>query len=423
MRLKTVVLFLFLFTALFAADDNKSPYPLFYDDIVVYADKNDLSMGRIDVFLDILYDDVQFVVDADSFKAEYELSVIILDGRDQVDGDLWKETISVDTFDATNSRNDISLSHKSFSLEPGKYTVKLRFEDLNSAKTWDAEEKIKIDDYSKPPISASEIVFARRVSFDGGQVKSIFPEVTNRNKGLGHPAFAYFEIYNPMGAEFAELTYEIRGENSDYRERRTEALTLNGERSGYSIDLPTDSLQHDRYVLRVEIVANGKKAQIEKTFYVRWSGLPRNTGDLDEAILQLHYIASRDEWKKLRKAPDKEKLELFIKFWKDRDPTPGTDENEAMQSYYARVEAANQNFSVMGRKGWQTDRGLVFIILGPPNEVIQNNYPSNSRPYHIWQYYAINRQFEFFDRNGFGDFEFINPISIMELQRFANDMQ
>jgi GWxTD domain-containing protein len=422
MTFKTGILFL-LFALALGAADNKSPYPLFYYDIVAYADKQDLAMGRIDIFLEVVYDDVQFVKVEDTYKAEYELSAIVMDGREQVDGDIWKESFTVDNFDATNSRNDISLSHKSFTLEPGKYTVQLRFEDVQSGKTYETDEKIRVEDYSKPDISASEVMFARKIEFENGQIKSIFPEVTTRNKGLGHPSYAYFEIYNPKLAESAELTFEIRAENSDYKKRYTETLALNGERSGYSLELPTDSLQHDRYTLGVEIVANNKKAELQKPFYVRWSGLPRNAGDLDEAIMQVHYIATREEWKKMRKASEPKKLEYFIEFWKNRDPSPGTDENEAMQSYYARVEMANQSFSVMGRKGWQTDRGLVFIILGPPNEVIQNNYPSNSRPYHIWQYYAINRQFEFFDRNGFGDFEFINPLSIVELQRFAELMQ
>ena len=422
MLLKAVILFL-LFSLTLGAADNKSPYPLFYYDIVSYADKDDLAMGRIDLFIEVVYDDVQFVKAEEIYKAEYELSAVIMQGREQINGEIWKESFTVDHFDATNSRNDISLSHKSFSLEPGKYSVKLRFEDLQSGKSYESEEKILVDDYSKPAISASEIVFARQVEFENGQIKSIFPEVTTQNKGLGHPSFAYFEIYNPQMAETADLAIEIRAANSDFKKLRRETITLNGERSGYAIEMPTDSLQHDRYTLGIEIVADNKKAELQKTFYVRWTGLPRNAGDLDEAIMQLHYIATREEWNKMKKASNAKKLEHFIEFWKNRDPSPGTDENEAMQSYYARVEMANQSFSTMGRKGWQTDRGLVFIILGPPNEVIQNNYPSNSRPYHIWQYYAINRQFEFFDRNGFGDFEFINPLSIVELQRFAEHMQ
>jgi len=419
----TSLLFLVLFTAASIADDNVSPYPLFHYDIVSYAAKDDLSIGRIEIFIEVVYDDVQFVKVDESYKADYEISAVITDGGDQIDGDIWKESLSVSSFDETNSRSAVSLSNKSFRLEPGKYTVSLKFEDLESGKTYSSEDKIKIDDYSVPPISASEIAFARQVTVENGVIKSIVPEVTTSYKGLGYPAFAYIEIYNPQMAETAELTVEIQGENTGFKSTKTTNIALTGERSGYSFALPTDSLLHDRYLLKIDIVANGKKAELEKTFYVRWNGLPRNASDLDEAILQVHYIATREEWKKLKKVPESKKLEYFQEFWKKRDPTSGTEENEAMQSYYAKIDAANQLFTVVGRKGWQTDRGLVFIILGPPDEIIQNNYPSGSRPYHIWQYYSINRQFEFYDRNGFGDFEFLNPLSIGELQRFAVKLQ
>ena len=125
--------------------------------------------------------------------------------------------------------------------------------------------------------------------------------------------------------------------------------------------------------------------------------------------------------KKIKKAPEAKKLEFFLKFWKDRDPSPGTEENEAMDSYYTKVSMANQNFTVMGRKGWRSDRGMIFILLGPPDEVIRNDYPSGSRPYQIWQYYSINRQFEFYDRNGFGDYELIYPVSVYDIQRYARN--
>jgi GWxTD domain-containing protein len=379
-------------------------------------------MGRIEVFIEVVYDDIQFLKTETGYDASYELSAIIMDGRDQVNGDLWKKTLSVDTFDKTNSRSDIDLSHKTFTLEPGKYVVKLGLEDLESHRTFTTEEKITIDDYSKPVVSASEITFVRRMEKDGDRVTSIFPQVTSPYKGLGHPAYAYFEIYNPQNAETAEITYQIIGENTDYKSKSSETIRLTDTITDYSITLPTDSLAHDRYTLAVEIVVDNKKAQIEKTFYMRWGGLPRTAGDLDAAIQQLQYIASRGEWKKLKKASDADKLKYFQEFWQKRDPSPSTAQNEAMESYYAKIDVANQEFSVMGREGWKSDRGVVFIILGPPNEIIRNDYPAGSRPYQIWQYYGINRQFEFYDRNGFGDFEFLYPLSIAELQRFAEQL-
>ena len=199
-------------------------------------------------------------------------------------------------------------------------------------------------------------------------------------------------------------------------------VTLSGERSMLSISLPTDSLTHDTYNLAIEIKTAGIKAILEKTFYIRWSGLPKDAEDLDTAIQQLQLIATSKEWKKIKKAPDEEKFKLFKEFWNKLDPSPGTEQNEDMESFYARVAVANQSFSVMKQEGWKSDRGTVFIILGPPDEIIRNDYPQNSKPYQIWQYYSLNRQFEFYDRDGFGDFQFIYPISIYELQRYARQL-
>lgn len=422
MRLNIQILFFALVISMGRAHGNVSPFPLFHHDIVAHAATDRLAAGRIDIFIEVVYDDVQFRKSENDYQASYEISAIILAGRDQVDGDLWKETLSVESYDQTNSRRDIDLSHKVFQLDPGKYTVKLGFEDLESGQTYETEEKIVIDDYSKPFISGSEITFARQVEMDDRRVKSIFPEVTNSYKGLGFPSYAYFEIYNPHTVGEANVMVQISGENTEYKKAISETIELNGERTDYVIALPTDSLAHDRYLLKVDIIAENKKASLEKVFYIRWGGLPRNTEDLDMAIEQLHYIASSAEWKKMRKAPNSKRLDYFIEFWEKRDPTPGSEENEAMESYYAKVGIANEEFTVMGRQGWQTDRGIVYIILGPPDEIIRNDYPSGTRPYQIWQYYRINRQFEFFDRNGFGDYEFIYPLSVGELQRFADQL-
>lgn len=405
-----------------AAADNASDYPLFYPDLVAKASQTSLSLARIDIFAEVLYDDLQFVKTADDFEANYEMTAVLMDGKDQADGKIWKEQVVVDTFDKTNSRSDISLTHAAFDdVDPGKYKVLLSYEDLESGQTFKTERKIRVDDFSKPAISGSGITFARRVDIEDNQVKSIFPEVTSQYKGLGSPAHAYFEIYNPKSYNEAQVVYKINGLNNKYKFENSFQVPLNGERAAYAITLPTDSLAHDTYKLTIEIKAAGKTARLQKDFYIRWAGLPRTAEDLNAAINQLQLIATNKEWKKIKKAPEAKKLEFFLKFWSDRDPSQRTEENEAMDSYYAKVNMANQNFSVMGRKGWRTDRGMIFILLGPPDEVIRNDYPSGSRPYQIWQYYSINRQFEFYDRNGFGDYELVYPVSVYDIQRYARD--
>jgi len=53
-------------------------------------------------------------------------------------------------------------------------------------------------------------------------------------------------------------------------------------------------------------------------------------------------------------------------FWKSRDPRPETPENEFREEFEKRVAFADAHFTQDETRGSLTDRGLVFILLGPP---------------------------------------------------------
>jgi len=93
------------------------------------------------------------------------------------------------------------------------------------------------------------------------------------------------------------------------------------------------------------------------------------------------------------------------------DPTPETEHNELMDEYYKRVSYANENFDGW-KDGWETDRGMIYILFGPPDQVERTNPSmSNSTLYQIWTYNRINKQFIFKDQNGFGDFRLDSPLN------------
>jgi GWxTD domain-containing protein len=123
----------------------------------------------------------------------------------------------------------------------------------------------------------------------------------------------------------------------------------------------------------------------------------------EEAIEQLRYIAKEDEYKKLKAAEKEERKEAWLEFWAQRDPTPGTPENEMKDEYYRRVEYANVHFSVAG-PGWKSDRGRIYIIYGHPDEIERHPMDIGLKPYEIWYYYSSNHIFYFVDENGFGDY-------------------
>ncbi|MBN1222645.1 MAG: GWxTD domain-containing protein [Candidatus Aminicenantes bacterium] len=132
---------------------------------------------------------------------------------------------------------------------------------------------------------------------------------------------------------------------------------------------------------------------------------------LDEVV---PYIITNVEKEIFKNLPNEEERGKFIEnFWKKRDPEPRTPENEFKLDYYRRIALANKFFSSGGIQGWRTDRGRIYIILGPPNEIQRDMTPSGSYatafhgPKEVWNYWGLpnpklpyNVEFVFVDKLG-----------------------
>ena len=60
--------------------------------------------------------------------------------------------------------------------------------------------------------------------------------------------------------------------------------------------------------------------------------------------------------------------------------------------------------------GWRTDRGQVLVLFGEPDFVERHPYNFNAKPYQVWYYYRIGKQFIFVDEDGVGNYELLIPI-------------
>jgi GWxTD domain-containing protein len=99
-----------------------------------------------------------------------------------------------------------------------------------------------------------------------------------------------------------------------------------------------------------------------------------------------------------------EKTEKFKLFWEALDPTPGTIDNELMEEYYRRIAFSLEAFTVI-QEGWKTDRGMIYILFGPPDEIQRGPFELDRKPYQVWQYYHLGKNFVFKDQTGFGDYK------------------
>jgi GWxTD domain-containing protein len=103
------------------------------------------------------------------------------------------------------------------------------------------------------------------------------------------------------------------------------------------------------------------KIELSKT-YKKW---------LNEDVVWIITDEERAAFKQL--SNDEERDNFIEAFWQRRDPTPDTEENEYKEEHYRRIAYTNEHYAA-GIPGWKTDRGRIYIMYGPADEV--DSHPS-----------------------------------------------
>jgi len=147
------------------------------------------------------------------------------------------------------------------------------------------------------------------------------------------------------------------------------------------------------------------------------TALPQRYRDwLDKEVAYVITAVERDVF--LRLQTDKER-DIFVEaFWRQRDRNAGTPPGGARAEHYRRIAYANE---FLGREttrpGWQTDRGRMYIILGPPLDTVSVQGGGTVHPCLIWSYeglvrYGLPAHFNllFFKKDGLGEYILYSPV-------------
>ncbi len=412
----TIILLLLVFRSLNAqvetADqpDETRSLPKFYQDFLnFYAP--DSSTTRVDAFIQVPYNQVQFVKSDKGFTASYTVTISIFnEGRDKLIMEkTWNEEVNETDFEQTNSQYNYNLSLKSFYLAPGNYIIRSSVEDKESRKEFTIEKPFIVKSLEQP-VAISDIILISKMT-ESGEAKKILPNVSGNVATQKEGVPVFFEAYSDSSRDI-RIQYIITNEKHDVVFQSNEPQHLDSGKTQIFHTIKDSSISLGDYLLTVSLLNDQEKviSSTNKGFFSRWNGVPLTVKDLDLAIDQLVYIASQSQLDYIKDAKSKEeKTKRYMEFWKKKDPSPSTEENEVFNEYYRRIEYANQHFSHY-TKGWKTDRGMVFILLGAPNNVDRHPFDVDSKPYEIWQYYEMNRQFVFVDETGFGDYRLTTPL-------------
>lgn len=380
---------------------------------------------RLEVYYKLFNSGLSFKKEDGKYQAEYEVEVIVYQDGDQVAGTTFSETYEVENYPRTLSLTDFILNQLNVSLkEPGLYQLTLRLIDKRSGKASTSEQHFEISRQSEKWV-CSGLEFARTIepAHDTSQFQKsgylVVPSVTRSYGGESQlECPVYLEVYGPPKEKGKALRLEISCQDA-YAVRKfnvTAPFECAGRMTPVTTVLPVASLLPGRYTVHLRLTGpdgGGALFVNDDWFEILWSMSTLLRADFPTAVEQLRYISSEAERNGLLQAPDSLRAAAWQAFWDKRDPTPGSAINEFRDEFYRRVRYSIATFSVGDHAGWRTDRGMIYVQYGEPDEVEQHpfdmdGYPYNA-PWQVWRYYSSNLEFVFVDERGSGDYELQYP--------------
>jgi len=160
---------------------------------------------------------------------------------------------------------------------------------------------------------------------------------------------------------------------------------------------------------------------VENTFVQHYS----NKDTLMEFIRALNPISTNIERlftsRQLINADLKTMQQYFLNFWQDRD---NINPQAAWHKYYEKLFVVNSVYKTPIKKGYESDRGRVYLKYGNPNTISERHNEPSAYPYEIWHYYKLgnnqrNKKFVFYAEDIVtNDFVLIHSNAIGEISNY-----
>jgi GWxTD domain-containing protein len=339
----------------------------------------------------------------------------------------FKEWTSVSKIpsDVSNMNSYAIYDQWSENLLPGEYEMHIEINDVNSKRSGKLQGTITVKNLNSAELSLSGLEFVSSYSVAEGQShftkgsKNIKPNPWRRYGALNPVLYFYYEIYNlPPDADSVRIKYQVVNLDGSIVKTFPEAgIKTAGGSSSVLHGLNAANMKTGIYYLAVTAVASDKEVKLSRRFEIiqpDYLTISKEANEQVEAAGNiLVYEATPSELKFYEGLSEQAKINYLTAFWKKRDDSPGTPENEYLMNLIARYNYANENFGWGKTAGWKTDRGRVIIKYGMPEEIERHYFEQAILPYEEW-IYSKEKEFEFIFSDLRSDGRFVLVHSTLE---------
>jgi GWxTD domain-containing protein len=343
------------------------------------------------------------------FVARYRVSLSFKrEGAPSVDV-TREEIVRVPTFQETLRSDESVLFQQVLRLLPGKYAVSVTVRDVSSTSESRAQSEYTAPSFGTGDVSAPILAYQ---ATGRGNLADPLNLVLNPRGAVGYGSdtlLAYIEGYQFPKPTTVPFKVVDEQEHVIYEDE----LRFRG---GHQVESQVIRLSPDSVSLgELRLVVGEGQAERQVSALVSFTQAWVVT-NFDEMVDLLRYFGHDEEVNAMRKAPKSERARMWREFYARTDPNNITPENEALNQYFGRIAQANQRFTDEGIPGWRTDRGEVFINLGPPDEAIENSPGTTANRILRWSYINLRLDLFFRDESGFGRLRLL-PSSRADYER------
>ncbi len=355
--------------------------------------------------------------DGDEFVADYRVEITIRTGTGLVAMSARDERVRVSSFRETQ-RSDESIIYQDFlRAVPGEYVLAVAVRDRNGANAGRAETPITVPALHGQAVSLPVTVYQARPRSDAARAPEL---VLNARQSIEYGTES-LQVYVETYAMTGGARFVLAAADPSGAEVWSDTVAADsGAVRGIVRAIPPGALSIGRYELQIR-----QRGQVVAAtpFVVSFSD-QYAVANLEDIVSLLRYMPYADSLRAVLRAPAAERPAMWQRYWRGTDPNPATPEHELIDEYLQRVRVANEQFNDEGGPGWLTERGEVFISIGPPNEIIDRRAEQQigRGRYIVWNYYDYRLALNFIDDTGFGRFR-LDPRSRAEFLRIRNQIQ
>jgi len=345
-----------------------------------------------------------FTREGDRYRAPYEVKLSLNRGDIEAASVNAMEIVRVGSFREVNRTDESIIFQHYFHVAPGVYAISAMVRDVGGSRGATQQATITVPALGTGRLSTPVLVYEAtgRSTLDSAPGLLASPR-SSAVFGRDSTVAIYIEAYG-QGTRLP-VNLVVRSGKGVQLWRDSTTLARRGALFSGVVNVPISTVGVG--IAQVLFTRRDASDSAKAPLFVSF-GEDIPLMSFEDMLGYLRFFASPGRLSGLRNAAPEKRATMWAEFLRVTDPIPETAINEDMQGYFGRIQVANAEFRMDRNPGWLSDRGMVFVSLGEPDQVVERNVNGristaqmgNTTRLQIWQYRNYSSQLVFYEETG-----------------------